>query len=267
MFCEKFPEDFKTGAIFVQISRKEPELRFVVISIFPESLNMLRDFGITSRAHSQGLWSMTLINPRDYSDNKHRRVDDRPYGGGAGMVMQAPPLRDAIKAAKAQLNNSDATVVYLSPQGLKLSQTELLSGFFAHGEASQRDYILLCGRYEGIDERLLETYVDIEVSIGDFVLSGGELPAMVLMDAMIRLVPGACGHEDSAAQDSFSTPMLDFAQYTRPESFEGRSVPGALTSGNHQKIADWRKENALKRTQERRSDLLVELNNNINPQS
>lgn len=231
-----------------------PLLRFVVITLFPESLTPLTEFGITGRAHQACLWSMTGINPRDFATNKHRRVDDRPYGGGAGMVMQAPPLRDAILAAKAQLANPGATVVYMSPQGRRLCQRDLSTGALA--PSIQNDFILLCGRYEGVDERLLEKYVDVEISIGDYVLSGGELPAMVLMDAMVRLLPGACGHEESAAQDSFSESMLDFAQYTRPDDFEGAVVPPVLLSGDHKAIARWRAKNAFERTQLRRADLL-----------
>lgn len=240
----------------MSISETKPLLRFIVITLFPESLSMLKDFGITGRAHDQGLWSLSSINPRDYAQNKHRRVDDRPYGGGAGMVMQAPPLRDSILAAKAQLGNDQASVIYLSPQGVRLSQKELSTGVLSNHD--QTDFILLCGRYEGIDERLIEKYIDFEVSIGDYVLSGGELPALVLMDAMVRLLPGACGHEDSASQDSFSTPLLDFAQYTRPEEFEGSKVPSVLTSGDHQAIQQWREQNSFARTQERRPDLIEE---------
>ncbi len=219
-----------------------------VITLFPEMLHALRVGGVTARALEQGLLHLTAWNPRDFSHNKHRRVDDRPYGGGPGMLMQVQPLRDAIHAAKAQQANS--RVIYLSPQGKPLAQAgvEYL--------LSQAPLILLCGRYEGIDERLLEREVDEEWSIGDYVLSGGELAAMVLIDAMARLVPGVLGHEESARQDSFYQGLLDCPHYTRPEVIDGQSVPEVLLQGHHQHIERWREQQALARTWQRRPDLL-----------
>jgi len=240
----------------------QPALRVVVVSIFPDSFSMLTDVGISSRALENNLWTFATENPRDYAMNKHNRVDDRPYGGGPGMVMQAPPLRDAILAAKNKLQNPNALVVYMSPQGARLNQSlaaNLLNQQLAEQQGRESiscDLILLCGRYEGIDERLIMHYVDYEISIGDYILSGGELAAMVVLDTLVRLIPGACGHEASAEQDSFSTPMLDHEQFTRPEEFEGVKVPHVLTSGDHKAIEQWRAQNALERTRLRRPDLL-----------
>ena len=227
----------------------QPALRVVVVSIFPDSFSMLTDVGISSRALENNLWTFATENPRD-------------YGGGPGMVMQAPPLRDAILAAKNKLQNPNALVVYMSPQGARLNQSlaaNLLNQQLAEQQGRESiscDLILLCGRYEGIDERLIMHYVDYEISIGDYILSGGELAAMVVLDTLVRLIPGACGHEASAEQDSFSTPMLDHEQFTRPEEFEGVKVPHVLTSGDHKAIEQWRAQNALERTRLRRPDLL-----------
>lgn len=233
----------------------KPCLRFVVISLFPDSFSALTEHGISSRAEKSGLWQLYTINPRDYANNAHRRVDDRPYGGGPGMIMQAPPLRDAIQAAKELLESPEAPVLYLSPQGQRLDQT-LVRQLMPASIVSCQDYILVCGRYEGVDERLIQKYVDREISIGDYVLSGGELPAMVLIDSLVRLLPGACGHEQSTSQDSFSQPMLDHEQYTRPEIFDDIAVPEVLLGGDHGAIAKWRQQNALARTRQRRPDLL-----------
>ena len=223
-------------------------MRIGVITIFPGMLEALTEFGVTARAVDRGLVEISHWNPRDYAEDRHRSVDDRPYGGGPGMVMMAPPLCAAIRAARAALPS--AQVIYLSPAGQPLQQ-QVVAEF-----ARQEQLILLAGRYEGIDERVIEREVDTEISLGDYVLSGGELPAMVLADAVIRLLPGALGHELSAEQDSFTTDMLDCAHYTRPEVFEGQTVPEVLLSGDHARIAQWRREQSALRTRLRRPDLL-----------
>lgn len=223
-------------------------MRFGLVTIFPEMFDALIDFGVTGRAIRDGIVELGFWNPRDYAQDRHRSVDDRPYGGGPGMVMSAPPLLAAIREAKSAVGGQ-ARVVYLSPQGQRLTQARATS------LSSEEALVLVAGRYEGIDERVIESAVDEEISIGDYVLSGGELPAMVLMDAVIRLLPGALGHGDSAAQDSFSDGLLDCPHYTRPEMFEGRSVPEVLMSGDHDKIRRWRLEQSRQRTRERRPDL------------
>jgi len=227
-------------------------VRLGVVTLFPEMFDTLRRGGITARALEQELIRLDLWNPRDFTQNKHRRVDDRPYGGGPGMVMQVQPLRDAIMAAKAELG-ADCRVAYLSPQGRKLDQRGV-------EELARRDKLLLvAGRYEGIDERLIESAIDEEWSIGDYVLSGGELAAMVVIDALTRLLPGALGHEASASEDSFSAGLLDYPHYSRPEQIDGRQVPAVLTQGNHEQIRRWRLQQALGRTWLRRPELLRHL--------
>jgi tRNA (guanine37-N1)-methyltransferase len=222
-------------------------MRFDVISLFPEMFEAMR-VGVTGRAIERGQVQLTVWNPRDFADDAHRTVDDRPYGGGPGMIMMVDPLRRAIGAARAVASANP--VVYLSPQGRRLDQD-------AVQDMSRRPgLVLLAGRYEGIDERLIEAYVDEEWSIGDYVVSGGELPAMVLMDAIIRQLPGVLGHSDSAGQDSHADGLLDCPHYTRPEEIEGRRVPEVLTSGNHDLIRRWRLQQALGRTWLRRPDLL-----------
>lgn len=225
-------------------------MKLGLITLFPEMFDAICQYGITGRSFRQGLVSMECWNPRSFTTDRHQTVDDRPYGGGPGMVMMAEPLSSAIREAKSRL--PQARVIYLSPQGKRLTQhaVQLL--------ASQEELILLCGRYEGIDERLLESVVDEEWSIGDYIISGGELAAMVLVDAMVRLLPGALGHELSAQQDSFSQGLLDCPHYTRPESYEGVAVPEVLLSGNHEAIRRWRLQQALLRTQARRPDLLID---------
>lgn len=223
-------------------------MRIGVVTIFPEMLAALTEFGVSGRAVRNGLVELSTWNPRDYTTDRHRTVDDRPYGGGPGMVMMAAPLCAAIRAARQAL--PEAKVLYLSPAGQPLRQSTV------EGLAQRSELILLAGRYEGIDERVIEREVDEEVSLGDYVLSGGELPAMVLADAMIRLLPGALGHEQSAEQDSFTDGMLDCAHYTRPEVFEGQTVPDVLLSGDHARIAQWRRQQAEIRTRQRRPDLL-----------
>lgn len=223
-----------------------------VISLFPDMFRAITDYGVTGRAVKSGLLGLHYWNPRDFSADKHRTVDDRPYGGGPGMLMMVPPLRCAIQAAKA-VAGATTKVVYLSPQGRKLCQTGVSS------LATQQKLILLCGRYEGIDERVIQTEVDEEWSIGDYVLSGGELPAMVLIDAISRFLPGVLGHEASASEDSFASGILDCPHYTRPEVSEGQRVPEVLLSGNHAEIRRWRLKQSLGRTWLRRPDLLANL--------
>lgn len=228
---------------------------FGVISIFPEMFRALTEFGVSGRAVKQGRISVNCWNPRDFAYDNYQTVDDRPYGGGPGMLMKVQPLQDAIQAARAAAG-AGAKVIYLSPQGRKLDQQGVLE------LAQNQKLILVAGRYEGIDERLIEREIDEEWSLGDFVLSGGELAAMTLMDAVIRLVPGVLGHELSAEQDSFMDGLLDCPHYTRPEVFEGQAVPEVLLSGNHEKIRQWRLQQSLIRTWQRRPDLLetLELN-------
>ena len=229
---------------------------FGVISLFPEMFRALTDYGVSGRAVKQGRVSVSCWNPRDFTHDNYQTVDDRPYGGGPGMLMKIQPLQDAIRAAKAAAGDG-AKVIYLSPQGRKLDQQGVL-------ELVRNDrLILVAGRYEGIDERLIEHEIDEEWSLGDFVLSGGELAAMTLMDAVIRLVPGVLGHEQSAQQDSFMEGLLDCPHYTRPEVYEGQAVPEVLLSGNHEKIRQWRLKQSLGRTWQRRPDLLdaLELTN------
>ncbi len=220
-----------------------------LITLFPEMLAAITDYGISSRAVKQQLVTLQSWNPRDFTADKHQTVDDRPYGGGPGMVMKVEPLRDAIQAAKQALG-SEATVIYLSPQGRKLDQQGVLE------LAGRQQLILLAGRYEGIDERLIDSEVDEEWSIGDYVLSGGELAAMVMIDAIVRQLPGALGHELSAQQDSFVDGLLDCPHYTRPEDDQGRGVPEVLLSGDHEKIRRWRLKQALGRSWQRRPELL-----------
>ena len=225
---------------------------FGVISLFPEMFRALTEYGVSGRAVKQEKVSVTCWNPRDFTHDNYQTVDDRPYGGGPGMLMKIQPLRDAIHAAKAAAGEG-AKVIYLSPQGRKLDQQGVL-------ELAQHDkLILVSGRYEGIDERLIEREIDEGWSLGDFVLSGGELAAMTLMDAVIRLVPGVLGHEQSAQQDSFMDGLLDCPHYTRPEVYEGQAVPDVLLSGNQEKIRQWRLKQSLGRTWQRRPDLLAAL--------
>jgi len=223
-----------------------------VISLFPEMFRAITEHGVTGRAVKSGLLQIECWNPREFTHDKHRTVDDRPYGGGPGMLMMVQPLRDAIHAAK-QAAGYGAKVIYLSPQGRKLTQagvTEL---------ATNQKLILVAGRYEGIDERVIQTEVDEEWSIGDYVLSGGELPAMTLIDAVSRLVPGVLGDQASAEQDSFTDGLLDHPHYTRPEVLDGLAVPEALTSGNHEVIRRWRLKQSLGRTWQRRPELINNL--------
>ena len=227
-------------------------MRIEVVTLFPEMLRTLLDFGVTGRAADRGLLQVGSWNPRDYATDARRTVDDRPFGGGPGMVMQVEPLRAAIRAVR-QSTGPGAPVIYLSPQGKRFDQQE------AQRLAKLPALILVAGRYEGVDERLIESEVDAELSTGDYVLSGGELPALVVIDALARLLPGALGDEDSAAQDSFMQGLLDYPQYTRPEELDGLRVPAVLLSGDHAAIRRWRMKQALGRTWLRRPELLEKL--------
>jgi tRNA (guanine37-N1)-methyltransferase len=223
-------------------------MRFDVVTLFPEMVRAMLGQGVTGRALTRGLAELHLWNPRDYTRDVHRTVDDRPYGGGPGMVMKVAPLRAAIRAAKEAAPGQ--RVAYMTPQGRRLDQRAV------RRLAERPGLTLLAGRYEGIDERVIDHYVDEEWSIGDYVLSGGELPALVLMDAVMRLIPGVLGAADSAEQDSYMDGLLDCPHYTRPESFEGVDVPPVLLSGNHEAIRRWRLRESLGRTWLRRPDLL-----------
>jgi len=223
-------------------------MRIDVITLFPELVEQVIGYGVVGRAAEQGLLELHCWNPRDYTRDRHRTVDDRPYGGGPGMLMKVQPLEDTISAVR-QLNPG-SRLVYLSPQGRLLDQQKLAQ------QVALGSVIFLCGRYEGIDERLIQREVDEEWSLGDYVISGGELAAMVCIDAMTRLVPGALGHDDSAQQDSFSAGLLDCPHYTRPEEYRGDRVPEVLMNGNHRDIETWREQQALGRTWQRRPDLL-----------
>ena len=274
-------------------------IHFDCVTLFPQMFAALTESGITSRALKAARYSLELWNPRDFTSDNYRTVDDRPYGGGPGMVMLAEPLDQAIRAAKARVAGSERKVIYLSPQGRKLDHDKVMElargpgmvmlaepldeairaakarvagserkviylspqgGVLAHGKvmelAAGPGAVLLCGRYESVDERLIRRAVDEELSIGDYVLSGGELAAMVLIDAVVRQLPGVLGDEDSAAQDSFVGGLLDCPHYTRPEEYAGERVPPVLLSGNHAEIERWRLKQALGRTWQRRPDLL-----------
>lgn len=226
-------------------------MHFDIITLFPDMFQSLHS-GITGRALDQKIITMTCWNPRDFTKNIHKRVDDKPYGGGPGMVMQYQPLHDAINAARAS-QATPATVIYLSPQGKPLTQTQMRNW---SGKPTKNRFILIAGRYEGIDERILQKDVDEEWSIGDYVLTGGELPAMVLIDAITRLLPGALGDADSATADSFENGLLDHPHYTRPETIDDLSIPTVLQSGDHTAIARWRQQQSLGKTWQKRPDLL-----------
>ncbi len=223
-------------------------IAFDVITLFPQMFAALTEFGITRRAHEQGLWQLSLWNPRDFAEDNYRTVDDRPYGGGPGMVMMAGPLERAILSARQRL--PDRRLIGLSPQGRAFDHAKVVE--LAQGPGA----ILLCGRYEGIDERLIERQVDEEWSLGDFVLSGGELAAMALLDAVVRQLPGALNDADSVIEESFVHGLLDCPHYTRPEVYEGLAVPPVLLSGHHADIRRWRLKQALGRTWLRRPELL-----------
>ena len=228
-------------------------MNFHVLTLFPEMIRDGFETSITGRAVEKGLLSLETVNIRDFSVNKHNRVDDYPYGGGAGMVMQAEPVYLAWESVVEKLGRKPK-VLYMSPQGRVFDQT------MAQELAEEEDLLFLCGHYEGIDERVLEEIVDEEVSIGDYVLTGGELPALVIMDAVSRLVVGVLHNEDSAEFDSFHDNLLEYPQYSRPEVWRGKAVPPILMSGHHANVEKWRREQSLLRTRQRRPDLLEDAN-------
>lgn len=224
-------------------------MRFDVVTLFPEQFEQAASMGVVGRAISNELLQLKTWNPRDFTTDVHRTVDDRPFGGGPGMVMKVEPLKKAIESA-VLASDEPTKVIYMSPQGRTLDQ----EGVKELSTCSR--LVLIAGRYEGVDERLIEACVDEEWSIGDFVLSGGELPALVLLDAVSRLLPGVLGHEASAVEDSFEDGLLDHPHYTRPDVFEGEAVPAVLLSGHHKKVASWREKQALGKTWQKRPDLL-----------
>ncbi|HTE13943.1 MAG TPA: tRNA (guanosine(37)-N1)-methyltransferase TrmD [Burkholderiales bacterium] len=226
-----------------------------VVTLFPKMFDAITESGVTGRARERRAYQFLPWNPRDFAANTHRTVDDRPYGGGPGMVMMAEPLEKAVCAARQRQISAGVSkplVIYLSPQGRLLKHEKVVS------LAAEQGIVLLAGRYEGVDERLIARQIDEEISIGDFVLSGGEVAAMALMDAVIRQLPGVLGDTESAQQDSFVGGLLDWPHYTRPEVYEGVAVPPELMSGNHADIVRWRLQQSLGRTQQRRPDLMAE---------
>ncbi len=227
-------------------------IKIDVITIFPEIFDGITAFGVVKEAFKKNLCKLNIYNLRDFSDYKHGRVDDRPYGGGTGMVLMPEPLDRAVNFIRKKNkvgNKEKQKTLLLTPRGNKLNQAGLkyLAGL--------ENIILICGRYEGVDQRVIESLVDLELSIGDYVLTGGEVPAMVIIDGVIRLLPGVVGKEESLKTESFENNLLDYPQYTRPEIFKGMSVPGVLLSGNHKKIKKWRKEKSLEITRTKRPDL------------
>ncbi|HAV35656.1 MAG TPA: tRNA (guanosine(37)-N1)-methyltransferase TrmD [Massilia sp.] len=228
-------------------------MQFDVVSLFPEMFAALTQSGVTRRAFEQERWGLKLWNPRDFTQDRHRTVDDRPYGGGPGMVMLAKPLEATINAAKArqaELGLPAPRVVFMSPQGKPLTHERVMA------LKDEPGLVILCGRYEAVDQRLLDRVVDEEISLGDFVLSGGELPAMALMDAVVRQLPGVLGDDASAVEDSFVNGLLDSPHYTRPEVYEGVPVPPVLMGGNHAEITKWRRQRMLEATAKKRPELL-----------
>ena len=225
-------------------------MQIAIVTIFPQMFDSFVCEGMTRRALETGQLQLEFRNPRDFTEDNHRQVDDRPYGGGPGMVMMAEPLNLAIGSARAAVRGR---VIYLSPQGRQLKQKR------ARELASEAGLVLLAGRYEGVDERVLEAEIDEEISIGDYVLSGGELPAMVLIEALVRYLPGVLGNEDSVKSDSFSAGLLDWPHYTRPEVYGEQQVPSVLLSGHHEEIRRWRMKQALGRTWQKRPELLRDL--------
>lgn len=236
-------------------AREHPQIEFGLVTLFPEMVAAFSDYGVSGRAVSSGRVSVDCWNPRDFTTDRQQTVDDRPFGGGPGMLMKVEPLRDAIRAAK-QASHKQTKVIYLSPQGRRLDQQGVAE------LAEQQRIVLVCGRYEGVDERLVETYIDEEWSLGDFVLSGGELAALVFMDTICRQLPGVLGHELSPQEDSFYSGLLDCPHYTRPEVLDGKTVPDVLLSGHHGNIRRWRQKQSLGRTWLRRPDLLEKVQMN-----
>ncbi len=234
-------------------SREQGTMRIALVSLFQEMFQAVTDYGVTGRAVSDGRLQLVFSDPRDYTVDRHRTVDDRPYGGGPGMLMKIDPLQQAIAAAREAVGEAadrKPKVIYLSPQGRRFDHDKAVA------LAQEEALVLVAGRYEGVDERLIAAEVDEELSIGDYVLSGGELAAMVVVDAVARQLPGVLGHELSAQEDSFADGLLDCPHYTRPEEYRGERVPDVLLSGNHEQIRRWRLKQALGRTLERRPDLL-----------
>lgn len=231
-------------------------MRIDVITLFPEMFSVVAELGVTGKAHQKGIWSLKTWNPRDFTEDVHHTVDDRPYGGGPGMVMLAEPLVKTLRAIKAEHNalNINHPVCLMSPIGEVFTQRK------AQQLSQSTGFILLCGRYEGIDQRFIDHYVDMQISLGDFVLSGGEIAALAILDSMVRLLPGVLNTHDSVLQDSFhpsQAGLLDSPHYTRPEVFEGESVPEVLLSGHHKNIARWRREQSLKLSLQYRPDLIA----------
>jgi len=230
--------------------------QFDVITLFPEMFEAVTKSGVTQRAHAKQIYELVTWNPRDFTQDVHHTVDDRPYGGGPGMLMLIEPLAKALVSAKSRQRNiaqdTMPWVIHFSPTGLPVNHKKVLA------LSQKKQLILVASRYEGVDQRFIDQYVDEELSIGDYVLSGGELPAMVLIDAIVRQLPGALGHQASAEEDSFANGLLDCPHYTRPEQYENDRVPEVLLSGNHAKIKEWRLKMALKRTRDKRPDLLAE---------
>jgi tRNA (guanine37-N1)-methyltransferase len=225
-------------------------MRFDIITVFPELFAGVLECGIIRRARQSGLTDVHLVNLRDFAKDKHRSVDDRPYGGGEGMVFMPAPLFESVESCRRAEGGEGSQVVLLTPQGKPWSQ-DLAAKF-----AKFKHLILICGRYEGVDQRVIDHLVDWEISIGDFVLTGGEIPAMVVVDSVVRLIPGALGRWESAVNESFSTGLLDYPQYTRPAEYRGYTVPEVLLTGDHAKIEKWRKEKALEKTKRARPELV-----------
>jgi tRNA (guanine37-N1)-methyltransferase len=226
-------------------------MRFDIITVFPELFAGVLECGIIRRARQTGLVDIRIINLRDFARDRHRSIDDRPYGGGEGMVFMPAPLFEAIEFCKDEENKADSQVILMSPQGSIWSQN--LAAEFA----TISHLIMICGRYEGVDQRVVDCLVDREISIGDFILTGGEIPAMVVLDSVVRLIPGALGCWDSTINESFSTGLLDYPQYTRPAEYRGHVVPEVLLSGDHARIEKWRKEQALEKTKRARPELVT----------
>lgn len=223
-------------------------MKFVILSVVPEMFQGFLSTSIVKRAMEKGCVEVEVLNIRDFSTNRHKKTDDYPFGGGPGMVMTPQPIADAIKEAKSRVKNG--RVIYFTPKG-ETYQQQICSQL----ADEERDLILLCGHYEGVDQRILDLYVDMEISMGDYVLTGGEIPAMVLVDSVSRLLKGVLGNEESTDDESFSTPLLEYPQYTRPREFEGISVPDVLLSGNHSEIDAWRLQQSIQETKTRRPDL------------
>ena len=224
-------------------------MRFDIITIFPEIFHGALESGILRRAGQAGLVEIRIVNLRDFATDKHRSVDDRPYGGGEGMVFMPAPLFAAVEHCRGPVSTPESRVVLMTPQGKTWSQA------LAESFAGLKHVVIICGRYEGVDQRVIDSLVDEEVSIGDYILTGGEIPALVVLDSVVRLLPGALGNSDSAVNESFTSGSLDYPQYTRPAEFRGMTVPGVLLSGDHARIREWRHQQAETRTGSRRPDL------------